>query len=168
MRTPEYENQGDIGEDEGVNYERAMEIALEQAHFSSKASGDVPVGAVVLDEVGRLVGIGSNRRELLSDPVGHAEIVAIKSAARALGKWRLDGCTLVVTLEPCAMCAGAIQQSRISRVVFGAFDEKAGAVGSSIDILRDPRALQKVEVVSGLMKEECARLLGDFFKERRA
>ncbi|MFZ9775168.1 MAG: nucleoside deaminase, partial [Candidatus Nanopelagicaceae bacterium] len=117
-----------------------MEIALEQALFSSKASGDVPVGAVVLDEIGRLVGIGSNRRELLSDPVGHAEIVAIKSAARALGKWRLDGCTLVVTLEPCAMCAGAIAQSRISRLVFGAFDEKAGAVGSLMDVLRDPRA----------------------------
>ena len=144
-----------------------MEIALEQALFSSKASGDVPVGAVVLDEIGRLVGIGSNRRELLSDPVGHAEIVAIKSAARALGKWRLDGCTLVVTLEPCAMCAGAIAQSRISRLVFGAFDEKAGAVGSLMDVLRDPRALQKVEVISGVMQVECAKVLSDFFKERR-
>ena len=144
-----------------------MEIALEQALFSSKASGDVPVGAVVLDEIGRLVGIGSNRRELLSDPVGHAEIVAIKSAAHALGKWRLDGCTLVVTLEPCAMCAGAIAQSRISRLVFGAFDEKAGAVGSLMDVLRDPRALQKVEVISGVMQEECAKVLSDFFKERR-
>lgn len=144
-----------------------MEIALEQALFSSKASGDVPVGAVVLDEIGRLVGIGSNRRELLSDPVGHAEIVAIKSAARALGKWRLDGCTLVVTLEPCAMCAGAVAQSRISRLVFGAFDEKAGAVGSLMDVLRDPRALQKVEVISGVMQEECAKVLSDFFKERR-
>ena len=144
-----------------------MEIALEQALFSSKASGDVPVGAVVLDEIGRLVGIGSNRRELLSDPVGHAEIVAIKSAARALGKWRLDGCTLVVTLEPCAMCAGAIAQSRISRLVFGAFDEKAGAVGSLMDVLRDPRALQNVEVISGVMQEECAKVLSDFFKERR-
>jgi tRNA(adenine34) deaminase len=150
-----------------VNHQKAMEIALEQALFSSKASGDVPVGAVVLDEIGRLVGIGSNRRELLSDPVGHAEIVAIKSAARALGKWRLDGCTLVVTLEPCAMCAGAIAQSRISRLVFGAFDEKAGAVGSLMDVLRDPRALQKVEVISGVMQEECAKVLSDFFKERR-
>lgn len=144
-----------------------MEIALEQALFSSKASGDVPVGAVVLNEIGRLVGIGSNRRELLSDPVGHAEIVAIKSAARALGKWRLDGCTLVVTLEPCAMCAGAIAQSRISRLVFGAFDEKAGAVGSLMDVLRDPRALQNVEVISGVMQEECAKVLSEFFKERR-
>ncbi|NDA82796.1 MAG: nucleoside deaminase [Actinobacteria bacterium] len=150
-----------------MNHQKAMEIALEQALFSSKASGDVPVGAVVLDEIGRLVGIGSNRRELLSDPVGHAEIVAIKSAARALGKWRLDGCTLVVTLEPCAMCAGAIAQSRISRLVFGAFDEKAGAVGSLMDVLRDPRALQNVEVISGVMQEECAKVLSDFFKERR-
>jgi tRNA(adenine34) deaminase len=150
-----------------MNHQKAMEIALEQALFSSKASGDVPVGAVVLDEIGRLVGIGSNRRELLSDPVGHAEIVAIKSAARALGKWRLDGCTLVVTLEPCAMCAGAVAQSRISRLVFGAFDEKAGAVGSLMDVLRDPRALQKVEVISGVMQEECAKVLSDFFKERR-
>lgn len=151
-----------------MKYERAMEISLEQARFSSKASGDIPVGAVVLDEAGRLVGIGSNRRELLSDPVGHAEIVAIKSAARALGKWRLDGCTLVVTLEPCAMCAGAIAQSRISRLVFGAFDEKAGAVGSLMDVLRDPRAPHKVEVISGVMKEECAFLMAEFFKERRA
>lgn len=151
-----------------MKYERAMEISLEQARFSSKASGDVPVGAVVLDEALRLVGIGSNRRELLSDPVGHAEIVAIKSAARALGKWRLDGCTLVVTLEPCAMCAGAIAQSRISRLVFGAFDEKAGAVGSLMDVLRDPRAPHKVEVISGVMKEECAFLMAEFFKERRA
>ncbi len=151
-----------------MKYERAMEISLEQARFSSRASGDVPVGAVVLDEAGRLVGIGSNRRELLSDPVGHAEIVAIKSAARALGKWRLDGCTLVVTLEPCAMCAGAIAQSRISRLVFGAFDEKAGAVGSLMDVLRDPRAPHKVEVISGVMKEECASVLQEFFKEQRS
>ena len=122
-----------------MNYESAMDIALEQASFSSTASGDVPVGAVVLDEVGRLVGIGSNRRELLRDPVGHAEIVAIKSAARALGRWRLDGCTIVVTLEPCAMCAGAIAQSRLARLVFGAWDEKAGAVGSVIDLIRDPQ-----------------------------
>ncbi|MBM3719988.1 MAG: nucleoside deaminase [Actinobacteria bacterium] len=150
-----------------MNHQKAMEIALEQARFSSKASGDVPVGAVVLDEAGRLIGIGSNRRELLTDPVGHAEIVAIKSAARALGKWRLDGCTLVVTLEPCAMCAGAIAQSRISRLVFGAFDEKAGAVGSLFDLLRDPRALHKVEVISGVLKDQCAELLSDFFQERR-
>lgn len=146
-----------------MDHQEAMTIALEQARFSSEASGDVPVGAVILDSKGRMVGIGSNRRELLGDPIGHAEIVAIKSAARALGNWRLDGCTLVVTLEPCAMCAGAIQQSRIARVVFGAWDEKAGAVGSVIDLLRDPRALHKVEVIAGFREEESAKLLKAFF-----
>ena len=147
-----------------MDHDEAMTIALEQARFSSEASGDVPVGAVILDGKGRMVGIGSNRRELLSDPVGHAEIVAIKSAARALGNWRLDGCTMVVTLEPCAMCAGAIQQSRIARVVFGAWDEKAGAVGSVTDLLRDPRALHKVEVIAGFREKESARLLKEFFE----
>ena len=146
-----------------MELDEAMSIALEQARFSSEASGDVPVGAVILDARGRMVGIGSNRRELLSDPVGHAEIVAIKSAARALGNWRLDGCTLVVTLEPCAMCAGAVQQSRISKVVFGAWDEKAGAAGSVVDLLRDPRALHKVEVVAGFREKESATLLTTFF-----
>jgi tRNA(adenine34) deaminase len=150
-------------EDGLMDQSEAMRIALEQARFSSAASGDVPVGAVILDPNGRMIGIGSNRRELLNDPVGHAEIVAIKSAARALGNWRLDGCTMVVTLEPCAMCAGAIQQARIAKVVFGAWDEKAGAAGSVIDILRDPRALHKVEVVAGFKEEESAKLLKDFF-----
>ncbi len=152
-------------EDEPVNQDEAMTIALEQARFSSEASGDVPVGAVVLDSKGRMVGIGSNRRELLGDPVGHAEIVAIKSAARALGQWRLDGCTLVVTLEPCAMCAGAIQQSRIAKVIFGAWDEKAGAVGSVMDLLRDPRALHKVEVIAGFREAESVALLKSFFSK---
>ena len=152
-------------EDALVNQDEAMTIALEQARFSSEASGDVPVGAVVLDSKGRMVGIGSNRRELLGDPVGHAEIVAIKSAARALGNWRLDGCTLVVTLEPCAMCAGAIAQSRIAKVVFGAWDEKAGAVGSVLDLLRDPRALHKVEVVAGFREAESVALLKKFFQK---
>ena len=152
-------------EDALVNQDEAMTIALEQARFSSEASGDVPVGAVVLDSKGRMVGIGSNRRELLGDPIGHAEIVAIKSAARALGNWRLDGCTLVVTLEPCAMCAGAIQQSRIAKVVFGAWDEKAGAVGSVLDLLRDPRALHKVEVVAGFREVESVALLKKFFQK---
>lgn len=152
-------------EDALVNQDEAMTIALEQARFSSEASGDVPVGAVVLDSKGRMVGIGSNRRELLGDPIGHAEIVAIKSGARALGNWRLDGCTLVVTLEPCAMCAGAIQQSRIAKVVFGAWDEKAGAVGSVLDLLRDPRALHKVEVVAGFREVESVALLKKFFQK---
>ena len=153
----------DLREDGPMDHDEAMSIALEQARFASQASGDVPVGAVILDPQGRLIGIGSNRRELLNDPIGHAEIVAIKSASRALGNWRLDGCTMVVTLEPCAMCAGAIQQSRIATVVFGAWDEKAGAAGSVIDILRDPRALHKVEVFAGLRESESASLLRGFF-----
>ena len=150
-----------------MNDEAAMRVALERARFGAVASGDVPVGAVVLNPQGQLIAMGNNQRELLKDPLGHAEMIAIRSAARALGSWRLDGCTLVVTLEPCAMCAGAILQSRIPRVVFGAWDEKAGAVGSTCDLLRDPRALHKVEVVSDLLKDECAAILKEFFSEQR-
>ena len=150
-----------------MKYERAMRVALERARFGATASGDVPVGAVMLNKNGEIIALGNNQRELLRDPLGHAEIVAIKAAARALGSWRLDECTLVVTLEPCAMCAGAIMQSRISRVVFGAWDEKAGASGSMWDLLRDPRALHKVEVVPDVLKEECAALLKEFFLEQR-
>lgn len=112
-----------------------MRAALERAKFGATASGDVPVGAVMLNKSGEIISLGVNQRELLRDPVGHAEIVAIRSAARSLGTWRLEDCTLVVTLEPCAMCAGAILQSRIPRVVFGAWDEKAGAAGSTCDLL---------------------------------
>ena len=108
-----------------------------------------------------------SQRELLRDPLGHAELIAIRSAARALGRWRLDDCTLIVTLEPCAMCAGAIVQSRIPKVVFGAWDEKAGASGSKWDLLRDPRALHKVEVIPDVLKDECAALLKEFFQEQR-
>lgn len=144
-----------------------MEIALRRARFGAIASGDVPVGAVVLDDKNELIAMGNNQRELLRDPLGHAEIVAIRAAARSLGSWRLDGCTLIVTLEPCAMCAGAILQARIPKVVFGTWDEKAGAVGSTVDLLRDPRALHKVEVVSGVMQAECAALLTDFFSAQR-
>ncbi|MEY3430242.1 MAG: tRNA-specific adenosine deaminase [Actinomycetota bacterium] len=150
-----------------MNYEAAMRVALERARFGAVASGDVPVGAVVLNAQGQLIAMGNNQRELLKDPLGHAEMIAIRSAARALGSWRLEGCTLVVTLEPCAMCAGAILQSRIPRVVFGAWDEKAGAAGSTCDLLRDPRALHKVEVVSDLLKDECAVILKEFFSEQR-
>lgn len=146
-----------------MNYEAAMRVALERARFGAVASGDVPVGAVVLNAQGQLIAMGNNQRELLKDPLGHAEMIAIRSAARALGSWRLEGCTLVVTLEPCAMCAGAILQSRIPRVVFGAWDEKAGAAGSVIDLLRDPRALHKVEVFGGFRKGESASLLKTFF-----
>ena len=150
-----------------MNYESAMRAALERAKFGATASGDVPVGAVMLNKSGEIIALGVNQRELLRDPVGHAEIVAIRSAARSLGTWRLDNCTLVVTLEPCAMCAGAIMQSRIPRVVFGAWDTKAGAAGSTCDLLRDPRALHKVEVISDVLKDECAALLKEFFSEQR-
>ncbi len=150
-----------------MNYESAMRAALERARFGATASGDVPVGAVMLNAKNEIIALGNNTRELLRDPLGHAEIVAIRAAARALGSWRLDGCTLVVTLEPCAMCAGAILQARIPRLVFGAWDEKAGAVGSTWDLIRDPRALQKVEVISDVLKDECASLLKEFFVEQR-
>ena len=150
-----------------MNYENAMRAALERARFGATASGDVPVGAAMLNSKNEIIALGNNTRELLRDPLGHAEIVAIRAAARALGSWRLDGCTLVVTLEPCAMCAGAIMQARIPRLVFGAWDEKAGAVGSTWDLIRDPRALHKVEVISDILKEECASLLKEFFIEQR-
>ena len=150
-----------------MDYEKAMRVALARAKFGEGASGDVPVGAVMLNKDGAVISMGNNQRELLKDPLAHAEIVAIKSAARSLGAWRLEECTLVVTLEPCAMCAGAIMQARIPRVVFGAWDEKAGASGSMWDLLRDPRSLHKVEVVTGVLEAECAGLLKDFFSKQR-
>ena len=150
-----------------MNYEVAMRAAIKRARFGATASGDVPVGAVILNSKGEIIALANNTRELLRDPLGHAELVAIRAAARALGNWRLDGCTLVVTLEPCAMCAGAILQARIPRLVFGAWDEKAGAVGSTWDLIRDPRAVHKVEVVSDVLKDECAALLKEFFQEQR-
>jgi len=150
-----------------MNYERAMRVALERAKFGSTASGDVPVGAVILNKDGEIVALGNNQRELLRDPLGHAEIVAIKAAARSMGSWRLDECTLVVTLEPCVMCAGAIMAARIPRVVFGAWDEKAGAAGSLWDLLRDPRSLNKVEVITGVLEAECGEVLTQFFSNKR-
>ena len=150
-----------------MNYERAMRAALERARFGAVASGDVPVGAVVLNAKGEIVAMGNNQRELLRDPIAHAEMVAIRAASRAVGSWRLEECTLVVTLEPCAMCAGAIMQSRIPRVVFGAWDEKAGAAGSVWDLLRDPRSLFKVEVISDVLTDECSALLKEFFSKQR-
>lgn len=150
-----------------MNTEAAMRVAIDLAKSSSINTDDVPVGAVVLDASGEIVATGTNERELHADPSAHAEIVAMRRAAKALDDWRLEGHTLVVTLEPCAMCAGAIVQSRISKVVFGAWDEKAGAVGSVWDILRDPRTLNKVEVVSGVLAQECAELLTIFFGEKR-
>ncbi len=133
---------------------------------SATSTGDVPVGAIVINKDGIVIGKGSNEREANNDPTAHAEIVAIRNAASRLQNSRLDGCTLVVTLEPCAMCAGAIAQSRISRVMFGAWDEKAGAVGSVWDVLRDPRSIFKVEVTAGVLEKECAALLKDFFSDK--
>lgn len=145
----------------------AMEVALAAAAQAWRDHHDVPVGAVLLDSMGATIAMGVNERELTQDPTAHAEIIAIRKAAIALKSWRLDGCTLVVTLEPCAMCAGAIMQSRISRLVFGAWDEKAGAVGSVVDLVRDPRAIHKVEVTSGVLADRSSALLKDFFSESR-
>jgi tRNA(adenine34) deaminase len=132
-----------------------------------KSSGDVPVGALIVSEAGEILSSGKNEREKDNDPTAHAEILAIRRAGEKLGSWRLDELTLIVTLEPCVMCAGAILQSRLKRLVFGAFDQKAGAVGSSLDVIRDVRALSKVEVVSGVLEKECAKLLTDFFATKR-
>ena len=147
------------------NNEELMALALDVARNTS-LTGDVPVGAIVITSEGVVIGKGFNEREANNDPTAHAEIVAIRAAATRLQKSRLDGCTLIVTLEPCAMCAGAIAQSRISRVIFGAWDKKAGAVGSVWDVLRDPRSIFKVEVTSGVLEEECAEILTDFFKDK--
>lgn len=143
-----------------------MRAALAVAQEALR-TGDVPVGALILNEKNAIISTGCNKREDLDDPTAHAEIVAIRAAAQSLGTWRLDGCTLVVTLEPCAMCAGAIAQSRISTLVFGAWDEKAGAVGSMWDLLRDSRSLYKVEVRTGVLAEESSKLLQDFFQNQR-
>ena len=140
-------------------------MALDVARIASQ-TGDVPVGAIVINAEGVVVGKGFNEREANNDPTAHAEIVAIRNASSRLQKSRLDGCTLIVTLEPCAMCAGAIAQSRISKVIFGAWDEKAGAVGSVWDVLRDPRSIFKVEVTSGVLENKCAELLTEFFKDK--
>ena len=143
-----------------------MQQVISLAH-EVKSSGDVPVGALIVNEAGEIVSFGKNEREKDNDPTAHAEVLAIRRAGEKLGSWRLDDLTLVVTLEPCVMCAGAILQSRLKRLVFGAFDQKAGAVGSSLDVIRDVRALSKVEVVSGVLEKECAKLLTDFFATKR-
>ena len=148
------------------SFEPAMRLALDQAARSS-ASGEVPVGAVVLDDTGTVVGAGHNRQEADRDPTAHAEIVAIRQAALARGGWRLDSCTLVVTLEPCTMCAGAVAAARLGRVVYGAADPRAGAAGSLWDVLRDRRLAPGVEVIGGVLPDECAGLLREFFARRR-
>ncbi|AQX17179.1 tRNA-specific adenosine deaminase [Tessaracoccus lapidicaptus] len=143
-----------------------MRLALAEAVAAGR-HGDVPIGAVVLGPDGQVLGRGGNERELHGDPTAHAEIVAIRRAAETIGEWRLSGCTLVVTLEPCTMCAGAVVASRIDHLVFGAFDEKAGAVASLWDVVRDPRLNHRPRVTSGVLADDCAALLDGFFRDRR-
>ena len=149
-----------------MDYKSLMHQAISLAKEAA-LKGDVPVGALVVDESGNVVGQGANLREQENDPTAHAEIVAIRNAAKKTGSYRLDDLTMVVTLEPCGMCAGAIAQSRIRKLVFGSFDEKYGAVGSIWDLLRDSRAIYKPEVLSGVLESECAQLLSDFFTTKR-
>jgi tRNA(adenine34) deaminase len=156
-----------------AEFEPAMRLALEQAAGPPAGSAalldvaDVPVGAIVLDDRGAVAGAGRNRREADSDPTAHAEVVALRAAARKLGRWRLAGCTLVVTLEPCTMCAGAVLAARIGRLVIGAADTRAGAAGSVWDVLHDSRLGAPVEVVGGVLAADCAALLREFFEQRR-
>ena len=146
--------------------EERMRVALETA--TQTPAGDVPVGAVVFDAAGEVVGRGVNRREANCDPTAHAEVEAIRDAARTLGTWRLDGCELVVTLEPCTMCAGAILGARVSSLVFGAWEPKTGAVGSVLDAIRDPRHLHTPEVRAGVLEAEAAKMLAEFFEGLRS
>ncbi len=143
-----------------------MLAALDEAR-AALATGDVPIGAVVLDPAHVVIGRGRNVREAEADPTGHAEVVALRAAAQARGEWRLDGCTLVVTLEPCTMCAGAAVLSRVERIVFGAWDPKAGAAGSLWDVVRDRRLNHRPEVVSGVLADDSAALLDEFFGTHR-
>ena len=143
-------------------YVQWMQLALDEARATA-VSEDVPIGAIVVDAAGTVIGTGRNERELHNDPTAHAEVVALRRAAEKTGDWHLEGTTLVVTLEPCVMCAGAILAARVPRVVFGAWDEKAGAVGSVYDVLRDRRLPHRVEVYSGVEEASCAALLTEFF-----
>ncbi len=143
-----------------------MQQAISYANEAAEHN-DVPVGALVVNEQGEILGTGHNLREESKDPTAHAEIVAMRNAATKIGNWRMDELTMIVTLEPCAMCAGAISQSRFKRLVFGAWDEKAGAVGSVWDVIRDQRNLNKVEVVSGILEKECSAILTNFFEGKR-
>jgi tRNA(adenine34) deaminase len=151
---------------DGTVFDDVMRAALDEAR-AALATGDVPVGAVVVDADGAIVGNGRNAREALADPTAHAEILALQAAAGVRRSWRLDGCTLVVTLEPCAMCAGALVLARVSRLVYGAVDPKAGAVGSLWDLVRDRRLNHRPEVVGGVRADECGALLRDFFGTHR-
>ena len=149
-----------------MDYKQLMQQAIELAKESSNFD-DVPVGALIANEQGEVLATGKNLRKKNSDPTAHAEIVAIKSAGNKISNWRLDDLTLVVTLEPCVMCAGAITQTRLKRLVFGAFDQKAGAVGSVFDVLRGPRIFNKIEIVNGILNKECSEILKDFFVKKR-
>ena len=151
-----------------ATFEPAMRAALAEARAAlGLQPAEVPVGAVVLDAGGEIIGRGHNRREADADPTAHAEIVAIRAVAAASGDWRLAGASLVVTLEPCTMCAGAISAARMARLVYGAADPRAGAVGSLWDVLRDRRLDQQTEVIAGVLEDECAGLLREFFAGRR-
>ena len=146
-------------------WDDSMQLALDQARMASM-HGDVPVGAVIIDQAGSVLAAAGNEREVRHDPTAHAELLALREASRRLRSWRLTGLTLVVTLEPCTMCAGALVLARIARLVFGAFDEKAGAVTSLFDVVRDPRLNHRVEVRGGILEAECGALLKDFFASR--
>ncbi|HUC21142.1 MAG TPA: tRNA adenosine(34) deaminase TadA [Streptosporangiaceae bacterium] len=149
-------------------YLASFEPAMRQAIAEAKAAGaDVPVGAVVLDASGSVIGRGRNERESTADPTAHAEILALRAAGVSRKNWRLDGCTLVVTLEPCTMCAGALLAGRVARLVYGTYDPRAGAAGSVWDVLHDPRLGPPVEVLTGVLSAECAAMLRGFFEERR-
>jgi tRNA(adenine34) deaminase len=146
-------------------WEDSMRLALEQARMAAR-HGDVPVGAVVVDQAGSVLAAAGNEREIRRDPTAHAELLALREASRKLRSWRLTGLTLVVTLEPCTMCAGALVLARVTRLVFGAFDPKAGAISSLFDVVRDPRLNHRVDVRSGVLEAECSALLKDFFSSR--
>jgi tRNA(adenine34) deaminase len=150
-----------------IDFVPAMRLALAEA-VAAGGRGEVPVGAVVVDAAGEPLATAGNDRERGGDPTAHAEILALRAAAARRGEWRLDGCTLVVTLEPCTMCAGAAVQSRVDRIVYGATDEKAGAAGSLWDVVRDRRLNHRPEVVMGVLAGECAAVLRDFFATRRS
>jgi tRNA(adenine34) deaminase len=167
--TKKSESVGILGS-EGVNnkmtntWNSAMQLALAEANQSGQ---DVPVGAVLVDPDGNIVSFAHNEREATGDPTAHAEILAIQRAGKASSKWRLDELTMVVTLEPCVMCAGAIVAARIPRIVFGAFDDRVGGAGSRYDLVRDSRLGSPVEVITGVMQDECSNVLKEFFEKRR-
>lgn len=163
---------GRLGTLDGMRVEPVMQAHMRQAivlaaEAAAREPADVPVGALVLSPAGEVLAASANVRELHGDPTGHAEIIAMREAAESLGDWHLDGCTLVVTLEPCPMCAGAISQARVKTVVFGAWDDKLGAAGSVFELLRDRRLPHRVEVIGGVLAEECERQLKTFFAQRR-